>query len=163
MERDVKSVRILSIYDSLMRGETVGKAETAEKFSVVGRSIQRDVETIREFLAARGGSMDVGYDRNAGGYRLISSGDNGCADVENFAAVVAGVCCGMRDAQRRGCSVEIEYRRPRDGGSVQRVIEPRDIVVHNGRLWIGANVIDAEEQKIKYFRADRIVRFKLLG
>lgn len=49
---DFKSTRMLAIYDELLHGKTLGKKELAERFHVTERSIQRDMEVMRFFLAA---------------------------------------------------------------------------------------------------------------
>lgn len=66
--------RILSIYSKLMDGHLINKSEEAVKFNVNERSIQRDIDDIRNFLeqeAIEQGIMnEVIYDRNKKGYRL---------------------------------------------------------------------------------------------
>ena len=73
MENGNKVERILSIYTRLMNGALINKSEEATKFNVNERSIQRDIEDIREFLESN--SDDVGYnqlvyDYGAKGYRI---------------------------------------------------------------------------------------------
>ena len=46
-----KSTRILDIYNMLLRGQAVHKKELAEKYQVNSKSIQRDLESIRDFLS----------------------------------------------------------------------------------------------------------------
>ncbi len=45
-----KTGRVLGIYTKLIEGYTVNKAEEAEKYGVNERSIQRDIDEIRNFL-----------------------------------------------------------------------------------------------------------------
>ena len=74
METNNKIERILSIYTRLMNGEVVNKASEAQRFGVNGRSIQRDIDDIRNFLdqsATEEGNLNsVLYDRERHGYRL---------------------------------------------------------------------------------------------
>ena len=42
--------RVLQIYSKLLDGYVINKAEEAEHYGVNERSIQRDIEHIREFL-----------------------------------------------------------------------------------------------------------------
>lgn len=69
-----KIARILGIYTKLMNGGIVNKAEEARQYGVNERSIQRDIDDIREYFenetADIGFINSVTYDRSAKGYRL---------------------------------------------------------------------------------------------
>lgn len=73
MEKD-KTNRVLAIYTKLMNGVVVNKAEEATRFQVNERSIQRDIDDIRNFLEETDDPVNVYntviYDRSAKGYRL---------------------------------------------------------------------------------------------
>ncbi len=66
--------RVLGIYSKLMNGYVVNKAEEAQNYGVNERSIQRDIEDIREYMDQE--SLETGvlnnviYDRESKGYRL---------------------------------------------------------------------------------------------
>lgn len=66
--------RILAIYSKLMDGQIVNKTEEALSFNVNERSIQRDIDDIRNFLeqeaVEQGVVNEVIYDREKKGYRL---------------------------------------------------------------------------------------------
>lgn len=66
--------RVLQIYAKLSEGYVINKAEEAVRFGVNERSIQRDIEHIRNFLeedSERTGVVNsIVYDRNAKGYRI---------------------------------------------------------------------------------------------
>ena len=47
----LKTSRVLSIFQRLTTGEVIQKSIEAERFSVNEKSIQRDIEDIRNFLA----------------------------------------------------------------------------------------------------------------
>lgn len=70
---EAKSARLLSIYARLLSGQTLGKTELAAEYSVTTRSIQRDMESLRYFLADQGLAQDVVFDRTAKGYRLANA------------------------------------------------------------------------------------------
>lgn len=77
MEETVKSDkigRVLQIYAKLTDGYIVNKAEEAQNYGVNERSIQRDIDDIRNFLDAdadRTGILNtIIYDREQRGYRL---------------------------------------------------------------------------------------------
>ena len=66
--------RILSIYTRLMGGAVINKREEADRFNVAERSIQRDFDAIRNYLAemqVNGAATNtIIYDRSKNGYRL---------------------------------------------------------------------------------------------
>ena len=77
MKDDIKGDqigRVLQIYSKLLDGDIVNKAEEAARYGVNERSIQRDIDNIRNFLdedSERTGIVNtVVYDRNEKGYRL---------------------------------------------------------------------------------------------
>lgn len=69
-----KIERVLGIYTKLMNGEVVNKAEEAVNYNVNERSIQRDIDDIRNYMEQTipdsGIVNDVIYDRNQKGFRL---------------------------------------------------------------------------------------------
>lgn len=69
-----KISRTLGIYSRLVSGATINKKEEAARYGVSERSIQRDIEDIRNFLMEpdeNGGVINtVVYDRAKNGYRL---------------------------------------------------------------------------------------------
>lgn len=77
MEAEMKGnqiSRVLQIYAKLSDGYVVNKAEEAARYGVNERSIQRDIDNIRNFLDEDSDRTSVVnsivYDRNAKGYRL---------------------------------------------------------------------------------------------
>lgn len=75
MNENVDKVeRVLGIYSKLINGEIVNKAAEAQKYHVNERSIQRDIDDIRNFMeqavADSGVVNEVIYDRSVQGYRL---------------------------------------------------------------------------------------------
>lgn len=73
-EKAEKTERLLAIYTKLMRGDIINKAYEAREYGVDERSIQRDINAIRNFLdlnIERTGVMNsVIYDRAQKGYRM---------------------------------------------------------------------------------------------
>lgn len=69
-----KIVRVLQIYTKLADGYVVRKSEEARYYGVNERSIQRDIDDIRNFLDAdserTGNTNSIVYDRQCRGYRL---------------------------------------------------------------------------------------------
>ena len=71
--KENKGFRLLQLYERLSRGEVVSKAELAQKFAVTDKTIQRDIEELRAYLAETRtdeGEASIVYDRNRGGYLL---------------------------------------------------------------------------------------------
>ena len=69
-----KMERVLGIYTKLLNGQTVNKAKEAERYQVNDRSIQRDIDDIRNFLELdtenTGYINTITYDRGSKGYRM---------------------------------------------------------------------------------------------
>ncbi len=74
MGKDDKLRHVLNIYERLMNGYTISKREEADRFGVTGKTVQRYLNAVRDYLAdesERTGVINrVKYDRNLGGYRL---------------------------------------------------------------------------------------------
>lgn len=74
MESTDKIERVLGLYTKLINGSIVNKAEEANNYGVNERSIQRDIDDIRNYLDQKGiedGIINsVIYDRTNKGYRL---------------------------------------------------------------------------------------------
>lgn len=74
LENNDKTKCVLGIYQKLMNGQIVNKAEEAQIYGVNERSIQRDIEDIRSFLDSNfeqsGIENTVIYDRLNEGYKL---------------------------------------------------------------------------------------------
>ncbi len=74
MESTDKIERVLGIYTKLINGSVINKAEEANNYNVNERSIQRDIDDIRNYMDIKGSEdgiiNSVIYDRQAKGYRL---------------------------------------------------------------------------------------------
>lgn len=74
MEKKDKVYRILDLYTRLQNGEIISKTEEAVNFGVNEKSIQRDIEDIREFLKEQtvetGIENDIIYEHDKRGYLL---------------------------------------------------------------------------------------------
>lgn len=80
VEKQSKNSRTLDMYARLCEGKVINKAEEAERFGVDERSIQRDIDDIRAFLAERSVSTEgeprtIEYSRKERGY--VMSGAEG--------------------------------------------------------------------------------------
>lgn len=77
-----KSYRLMVIYTQLQKGGILSKTALAEEFDVSERSIQRDMESLRCFLAEQAMPQEIILDRQAGGYRLIAKSQSAMSNAE---------------------------------------------------------------------------------
>ena len=82
-----KSQRMLEIYVRLQQGDVLKKAQLAQEYEVNQRSIQRDVEDLRNFLAERHSTQLILNDKDAGGYRLVDRDEMKFTNKESLAAI----------------------------------------------------------------------------
>lgn len=89
MERFKKNTRVLDMYVRLCEGKMLNKIEEASKFGVDERSIQRDIDDIRSFLAERANSVGdkrtLEYDRKEKGFVLRGNEDSLMSNSEILA------------------------------------------------------------------------------
>ena len=67
-----KTIRLLVMHDMLTRGEGINKAEAAVRFGVNERSIQRDIEELRNYFACQEMPAEIRYQPKENQYRLIA-------------------------------------------------------------------------------------------
>ena len=82
---EAKSARILAIYSRLMNGEVLSRPALAREYNVSVRSIQRDMESLRCFLAERHLPQELVYGKKQGGYRILSTETHGLTHDEILA------------------------------------------------------------------------------
>ena len=82
---EVKSTRLLEIYARLVHGDVLSKAALSLQYHVSERSVQRDMESLRAFVAHQSIGQDVIYDYKQKGYRLIQSNPKGLTNDEILA------------------------------------------------------------------------------
>ena len=82
----LKASRILKIYTDLINGEIVSKNEAVEKYGVSPRTIQRDIDSIRDFLGENSetGFGQIVHSKRLGGYVMKYSGSSVLSDEEMF-------------------------------------------------------------------------------
>lgn len=69
-----KSFRMLNMYERLNKGEMLNKTTLANDFGVTEKTIQRDIDDLRTYLAEQHqfeNEIAIKYDRKYGGYYLI--------------------------------------------------------------------------------------------
>lgn len=163
-----KAERVLGIYTKLMKGHVVNKAEEAKIYEVNERSIQRDIDDIRDFLdldAARTGILNsIQYDRIEKGYRMERIYDqkltNGevlalCKILLDSRAFIKCEMDGMLDKLIAGCVPETNQRRVRDlvSNEAFHYIEPRHKTSFVDTIWdLGQAIRECRYVEINYLR-----------
>ena len=69
-----KSFRLLNMYEKLNRGEVINKKSFAEEFGTSEKSVQRDIEDLRTYLAETyesGDSITIEYSHAQNGYYIV--------------------------------------------------------------------------------------------
>jgi len=82
---EAKSMRLLAIYNRLLDGKIVKKLELAQEFGITQRSVQRDLESLRAFLAEEMLGREIVYDSREKGYRLVQAVPRGLSNGEILA------------------------------------------------------------------------------
>ena len=97
---EIKTMRLLAMYDRLINGRVLRKLELAQEFGVTQRSIQRDLETLRVFFADELMGRELIYDNRERGYRLSTAEGKSMSDSEILAVckilLESSPCPGMR-------------------------------------------------------------------
>lgn len=178
MSQNDKIFRMLSMYDRLSSGKVLYKSEEAAHFQVNEKSIQRDIEDIREYLDAQytqtGNENRLVYDRRQHGYRLERADQMMLSNEEVLAVTKilldsrALTKTEMMDVLDRliACCVPPKNRKLiRDLISNERLhyIELQHKKVFKDKMWeIGTAIYEARKIEITYEKTDhRIVKRKL--
>ena len=86
----LKTTRVLELYQAFLSGKLINKQEAAEQYHVNARSIQRDIDSIRDFLAEQcakeGIVRKIEYDKKENGYRLVTQ------EIEQFSKGEVRLC-----------------------------------------------------------------------
>lgn len=135
----LKYGRILDIYNLLMKGEIICKENLAVRYSVDPRSIQRDIDDLRNYLADKAIDNEetdqIIYDHKKKGYRLESVNERVLTNGEMFAvckillesrSMVSEEMFPVLDKLVNACVPEREKRRMREllGNERFHYIEP---------------------------------------
>lgn len=65
-----KGIRLLHLHEQLLHGDGIQKRKAAQRFGVNERSIQRDIEVLRNFFAEQDPPMEVIYNARVNRYQL---------------------------------------------------------------------------------------------
>ena len=83
---NIKSFRLINMYEKLNRGDIINKKEFAEEFGISEKSVQRDIDDLRTYLYESGGNETaIEYDYEKNGYRLVKQERTFLTNEEIFA------------------------------------------------------------------------------
>lgn len=83
---NIKSFRLINMYEKLNRGDIINKKKFAEEFGISEKSVQRDIDDLRTYLYESGGNETaIEYDYEKSGYRLVKQERTFLTNEEIFA------------------------------------------------------------------------------
>lgn len=83
---NIKSFRLINMYEKLNRGDIINKKKFAEEFGISEKSVQRDIDDLRTYLYESGGNETaIEYDYEKNGYRLVKQERTFLTNEEIFA------------------------------------------------------------------------------
>ena len=85
MAQTDKNTRILELHTMLTRGEALRKKNLAKRFGVAEKSIQRDIDDLRDYYARAGEPRQLCYDAKQHAYVLQADGALALTNSEVFA------------------------------------------------------------------------------
>ena len=161
-----KIERVLHIYSQIMAGVVVKKSELAEHFSVNERSIQRDIDDIRNYmqnnLIQEGYQHSLIYDREKKGYRLekISMLKLTDGEVLGLSKILLDSRAFPKEEMQNllnkiiYCGAQMECQKmikEQIANEIFHYVEPRHGVDVTDRLWeIGQAIHNNQYIEIKY-------------
>lgn len=166
--RNNKVERVLGIYTKLINGYLINKAEEANFYSVNERSIQRDIDDIRNFLEVNddndGFQNTVVYDRIEKGYRLERSYKSKLTNSEILAlckilldsrAFTKNEMTEMLKKLIEGCVSKSDQKLITDliNNELFHYVEPRHKIIFKDTMWsIGQAIRNCQFIEIDYYR-----------
>ena len=166
-----KNLRTLQIYDRLASGHVIQKAEVAKDYGVDERSIQRDIDDIRAFLAQKAAESDVDartvdYDRLKKGFVMTGSEGSNMTNSEILAvtkillesrAFTKKELNSILDKMVEGCVPQKNMKLVSDllANEKYHYVELNHKSGTKDKLWeLGENIKEHELTEITYHRAD---------
>ena len=163
-----KTGRVLAIYTKLQKGDIVSKIEESRKYGVNERSIQRDIDDIRNFLAQEseltGVYNSVIYDHVEKGYRLECTHKITLSNPEILAIckILLDSRAFTKEEMKGMLSKLIECCVPKDNqrlvkeliiNEAYHYIEPRHKTVFIDKMWeVGQAIQRFKYIEIEYLR-----------
>lgn len=166
--KENKGFRLLQLYERLSRGEVIHKAELAQKFAVTDKTIQRDIEELRSYLAETRtdeGEASIVYERSRGGYLLTHAASEWLTNEDVLAV------CKILLESRAFCKEELDallkkllrQTAPHDREQVGKIIRSEQhyyVPLRHGKkllsaIWeLSQHVTSQHTIRISYCRQD---------
>ena len=166
--KENKGFRLLQLYERLSRGEVIHKAELAQKFAVTDKTIQRDIEELRSYLAETrtdAGEASIVYDRTRSGYLLTHAASEWLTNEDVLAV------CKILLESRAFCKEELDallkkllrQTAPHDREQVGKIIRSEQhyyVPLRHGKkllsaIWeLSQHVTSQHTIRISYCRQD---------
>lgn len=141
-----KNTRLLHLYTLVMQGTVLHKKELAEKFSTSEKSIQRDIDELRNYFTISGDEKQLLYSKAQNGYLLTANQDLALSSSEVLA--VAKILLESRSMMReelfpildkfvRNCTPYSNLRQMQDLLSNEKFhyVEPHHGKQYVDKLW----------------------------
>lgn len=168
-EKNNKIERVLGIYTRLLNGDIIKKSEEAVNYGVNERSIQRDIDDIRNYLELDGERVgcinSVVYDRFRKGYRLeqvykvkLSNSEvlALCKILLDSRAFTTAEMTGMLDRLIACCVPVSNQKRVKEliRNEEFHYVEPRHRTVFMDKMWeIGMAINECRCIEVEYTRS----------
>ena len=161
-ESEHKGQRLLAIYDRLLHGEVLTKEALAQAYGVTAKSIQRDIEELRIFLAETELKADratIRYNRGKKGYELVHSSYEHLGKKEIL--VLAKILLESRAFEKGELSTILEKLLAECPQEDRKVVE--DIVKNENFCYVplkhGKKLLDRLWDLSLFIRGKEIIRF----
>ena len=149
-----KGLRLLYLYEALTCGDGIRKKEAAKRFGGDEKSIQRDIELLKNYFAEQSPPMDIQYFPKERCHRLVSSEQKFLSSGEILA--VCKILLESRSLPKKEMDGIIDKLlsvcvSPKDGKAVKQIIgnerlhyiEPHHGKALTSRLWTLGKAIEA--------------------
>ena len=80
---DNRGYRLLNIYQRLQQGETLTKRELADRYQVSEKTVQRDIDELRDYLAGEQSYLEIAYARRRGATKSRGRALKGCTRTKS--------------------------------------------------------------------------------
>ena len=146
----LKTTRVLELYQDFLSGKLINKQQAAEQYHVNVRSIQRDIDSIRDFLseqcAKEGIVRKIEYDKKENGYRLVTQ------EIEQLSKGEVLALCKILLESRAFTKEQVEKQLQI---ILNLCVSQKEKTVDPDNLWMVAqairnqSVLEIEYQKLK--------------
>lgn len=105
-ENNRRNIRLLELYNRLMQGEALQKRQIAAQYQISEKTIQRDIECLRSFMAKQNAVLV--YKRSGNCYTLESHGDSSDTTAD-MVVQIGRILCATELAEETERSRMLEW------------------------------------------------------